>query len=66
MLLILLMLTLPCASAVISPSKVKAPATTKRNPDIVTPVGLCHIRSLLLLLLLILVICVYTSFMIET
>jgi hypothetical protein len=29
-------------------------------------VGLCHIRSLLLLLLLILVICVYTSFMIET
>src|SRR5215218_5720000 len=50
---------LSCASAVCPPSKVKAPAITKRTPNIVTLVGLCLIRSLLLLLLLILVICMY-------
>src|SRR5215212_7567052 len=48
---------LSCASAVCPPSKVKAPAITKRTPNIVTPVGLCLIRSLLLLLILL--ICVY-------
>src|SRR5215203_3372906 len=53
-----------CANAVCPPSKVKAPAITKRTPKIVTLVGLCLIRSLLLLLLLILLI-VYTSFIIE-
>jgi hypothetical protein len=41
----------------IPPSKAKAPAITKRTPNIVTPVGLCLIRSLLLLLILL--ICVY-------
>ena len=54
---------LPCASAVssvvIPRSKVKAPAITKRTANIVTPVGLCLIRSLLLLLL-IWVMCMYS------
>src|SRR5918998_625085 len=44
---------LPCASAVIPPSKVKAPAITKRTPNIVTPVGLCLIRESFSLFLLI-------------
>src|ERR687891_1069990 len=40
-------------NVVIPPSKVKAPAITKRIPSTVTPVGLCLIRSFLLLFLII-------------
>src|SRR5215216_4386975 len=55
-----------CANAVCPPSKVKAPAITKRTPKIVTLVGLCLIRSLLLLLLLLLILLIVcTSFIIE-
>jgi hypothetical protein len=47
---------LACASAVssvvIPASKVKAPAIIKRSANIVRPVGLCLVRSLLLLLLI--------------
>src|SRR5918997_2486745 len=47
------------SSVVIPASKLKAPAITKRSANIVRPVGLCLVRSLLLLvLLLLLVICV--------
>src|SRR5215210_7057725 len=46
---------LSCASAICPPSKVKAPAITKRTPNIVTLVGLCLIRSLLLLLLILVI-----------
>jgi hypothetical protein len=46
------------SSVVITASKVKAPAIIKRTVNIVRPVGLCVVRSLLLLLLLILVMCI--------
>jgi hypothetical protein len=46
------------SSVVIPASKVKAPAIIKRTANIVRPVGLCVVRSLLLLLLLILVMCI--------
>ena len=50
---------LACATAVssvvIPASKVKAPAIIKRTANIVRPVGLCLVRSSLLLLLLLLI-----------